>query len=115
MSVETLDGGALWSCFQQHCATYDAGESLTACAADCQCNNAVLSALACTVDAGGPSAPMSAQMSCFMTAAGNGGAMALAVIGGCILINNGVCNAPPAEGGTGDGGSGDAASDATGQ
>jgi hypothetical protein len=39
-SPATVDGGAVWGCFQVACKT-----QLTACAADCVCNNAYLTAL----------------------------------------------------------------------
>ncbi|MGO9837326.1 MAG: hypothetical protein ACLP1X_24290 [Polyangiaceae bacterium] len=39
-SPATVDGGAVWGCFQAACKT-----QLTACAADCVCNNAYLTAL----------------------------------------------------------------------
>jgi hypothetical protein len=48
-SVATFDSGsAVWACYQAMCKT-----SLTACAADCACNNGVFKALQCVAtDAG---------------------------------------------------------------
>jgi hypothetical protein len=59
MSVATLDGGATWGCIQAACDSM----GLSACAADCVCNNAILSALACVQTMGAAN-----TMSCFTTA-----------------------------------------------
>jgi hypothetical protein len=58
MKVSTLDGGASWGCIETACKT-----ELTACAADCDCNNAVLGALSCIQTMG-----VAATMTCFTTA-----------------------------------------------
>jgi hypothetical protein len=59
MNVSTLDGGAVWACYQAGCNAM----GLTACGADCVCNNAILAALACVQTMG-----ESASMSCFESA-----------------------------------------------
>jgi hypothetical protein len=47
-SVATTNfGSTTWACTQMKCAT-----DLQACAADCACNNALLTALSCTAEAG---------------------------------------------------------------
>jgi hypothetical protein len=56
-SVATGDFSPIWTCLEQACST-----SLTACAANCECNNAVLTALNCVAtDAG-------TQTACFTNA-----------------------------------------------
>ena len=95
VNVETLDGGAQWSCLQTACKA-----SLTACAAECECNNAVLASLLCSADGGTPTA-------CF-TPLATGDMLAQGVIT-CLAMDTmstGPCPQPGT--GTGDGG-GDAA------
>ena len=47
-AAKIMTGSPVWDCYEQQCAT-----ALTECAADCTCNDAVLSALQCTADDGG--------------------------------------------------------------
>jgi hypothetical protein len=42
-----VTGSPVWDCYESKCAT-----SLTACAADCNCNNEVIESLLCTADGG---------------------------------------------------------------
>jgi hypothetical protein len=59
-SVATTNfGNAAWACTQQLCP------ALAQCAADCDCNNAVLLALACTADAGGAMPTFAQTAACF--------------------------------------------------
>jgi hypothetical protein len=60
-SVTTIDGGALWACFN---TTAACGAELMACANDCICNSAMIAALLCVADAGGASAPANAMTTC---------------------------------------------------
>jgi hypothetical protein len=57
ISSATVDGGASWACIEAACHA-----ELTACAADCPCNNAVLTALQCIATMGA-----AATTSCFTT------------------------------------------------
>jgi hypothetical protein len=66
-TVTTIDGGALWACFNTAPAC---GTELMACAADCVCDNAMLLALNCVAEAGGASAPANAMMGCVVTQLG---------------------------------------------
>jgi hypothetical protein len=60
MNVATLMSGPSWTCLEMVCKT-----SLTACGANCECNNAVLAALECVVMAGGSSATPAQTAACF--------------------------------------------------
>jgi len=77
VNVETFDSGSSsWACYQAMCTP-----SLTACAADCTCDNAILGALLCAADAGA-----SGTMACFVTAFGNLGSNAAgAMVEGCLV------------------------------
>jgi hypothetical protein len=101
-SAATINGGALWACFESACMT-----QLVACASDCACNNAVLGALQCAATGGG-------QTTCFapVAAVGTNG-MAVAI---CLLTSTSSCspNLDAGSEGPGDGG-GDAGADATDQ
>jgi hypothetical protein len=99
---ETIDGGALWACYQKTCAT-----SLTACAADCVCNNGFITALMNIAMMG-----QSTAMSQLTTAAGVD--TAAGTVGTCLLmaLTSGTCGgATGGEGGT-EGGSEGGGSDA---
>jgi hypothetical protein len=62
-SVATTNfGNPEWACTQQQCP------DLAKCAADCDCNNALLTALACTVDAGGATPTYAETLACFTPA-----------------------------------------------
>jgi hypothetical protein len=91
----TLDGGALWACYQAACKS-----QLAACAADCLCNTAFDTALQAIAMMGQSSATSElTTASGVSTAAGN--------VGTCLLQTqtSGACGAPAAEGGTEGGGS----------
>ncbi len=51
LNAATIDAGAGWGCLQTACSA-----SLTACGADCLCNNAIINGLLCVEDAGATSA-----------------------------------------------------------
>lgn len=73
ISVATLDAGPLWGCYERLCST-----SLSACAADCTCNNGILGALSCIAGGG-------MQMNCFLSAATSlGGNSNAAALLGCL-------------------------------
>jgi hypothetical protein len=62
-SVATTNfGNPEWACTQLQCP------DLAKCAADCDCNNALLTALACTVDAGGATPTYAETLACFTPA-----------------------------------------------
>jgi hypothetical protein len=116
MSAATIMSGPGWTCLEMVCKT-----SLTACAADCACNNAVLTALECVVMAGGATATPAQTAACFTSNLGPLYSGSEAAIAGplamCLQTMSQGCAMQGMEGGT-DGGSegGDAAtaSDATG-
>lgn len=118
-NIATVNAGPLWACFQQSCAP-----SLTACAADCLCNNGIVGALTC-VAAGGmqttcffaaatalgnnPNAIvllgcLATAQSCLMTDAGNGGDTGA----GGPTRDSGSAGDASSTGNTNDGGVGDA-------
>jgi hypothetical protein len=93
-SAATIAAGPLWGCFQNACMT-----ELGACAADCECNNATLTALGCVAGGGN-------QMTCFTPLAG-AGATGLQVIA-CLVTSTPGCTAPPDAGSEEPGDAGDA-------
>jgi hypothetical protein len=87
--------------------------SLTACAADCECNNAVLTALECVVMAGGSSATPAQTAACFTSnigplISGPQGSI-VAPLATCLMTMSQGCATQGMEGGT-DGGSNDGGS-----
>ena len=77
----TIDAGALWGCFQQACSS-----QLAACAGDCTCSNAIVTALTCSATGG-------SIVSCFTTAAtADNNAQAVGI---CLLGASGSCNVAP--------------------
>jgi len=93
-SAETIvTGSPAWDCQQVQCKT-----ELTACAADCQCNNDILAALQCLV----PDSSVGAQSTCFgpvLSSSNPPDTMALT----CLSAHQSMCNggtdgAPPADG-----------------
>lgn len=97
----TLDGGALWACYQAACKS-----QLAACAGECVCNTAFDTALSAIQMMGQSSATTElTTASGVSTIAGN--------VGTCLLMTqtSGACGAPVPEGGTegGEGGGSDAA------
>lgn len=123
MSSETIQSGPAWTCLEMVCKT-----SLTACAADCECNNAVLTALECVVMAGGSSATPAKTAACFTSNLGplisSPDAPIAGPVASCLMMMSQGCATQGMEGGTdggsSDGGSSDAtdsatASDATGE
>jgi len=98
---ETFDSGSsTWAALQAACKT-----SLTACAANCDCNNAILQALVCS------EADAALAMGCFTTALG---AIATSdptdesAVGQCLIANTGTTPEAGADSGT----TSDAAADA---
>jgi hypothetical protein len=94
-----VTGSPVWDCYESMCAT-----ALAACAADCLCNDAVLSALQCTATDGGN------QQTCFAGLASLSGAMEPAGTATleCLVGDASVpCQSATAP--TGDGGTPDAA------
>ena len=88
VSVATVDAGPLWACLESACMP-----ELTACAADCVCNDALLVALLCA--AGGTS-----PVTCFTNAIQqNLGDFAVVGVGTCLQTNALACLAV-SEGGT---------------
>jgi hypothetical protein len=62
-SVATTNfGSSEWTCTQKTCP------DLAMCAADCTCNNAILTFLGCTVDAGGAMPTQAETLGCFSNA-----------------------------------------------
>jgi hypothetical protein len=104
-SVATTNfGSTTWACTQMKCAT-----DLQACAADCACNNALLTALACTADAGAM-ATMAQTFACFTPALSVPSApMDLSA---CLISASQSCAGFVIDGGTDGGDSGTAATDA---
>jgi hypothetical protein len=124
MNSATITSGPAWTCLEMVCKT-----SLTACAADCECNNAVLTALECVVTAGGAGATPAQTAACFTSNIGPLLSGPDAPIAGplatCLMTMSQGCATQGMEGGT-DGSSGgdsatasdatgDSASDATGE
>jgi hypothetical protein len=113
MNASTIMSGPAWTCLEMVCKT-----SLTACAANCECNNAVLTALECVVMAGGSSATPAQTAACFTSnlgpvISGPEGSIALP-LAMCLMNMSQGCAMQGMEGGT-DGGSSDGgSSDATG-
>jgi hypothetical protein len=91
-SAATVNVSPTWTCFEGACST-----ELTACAADCVCNNAILTALSCVATTGD-------QRGCFTTAAtsGGGGALTVALCLATASAPGAACG-PPGDGGAGDG------------
>jgi hypothetical protein len=111
-SVATVDAGStVWSCLEGKCGT-----QLTACAADCPCNNGVAMALMCIQGMGGQDASAAIMQTCFTS--GSLGPLAskmdVSMLFSCLLMNSPMCGGasfPDAgEGGAGEGG-GDAATE----
>jgi hypothetical protein len=102
-SPATVDAGAQWGCYEKACSA-----AFTACAADCVCNNALLTALNNIATMGMTMAVETAQLT---TVDGVDDAGAGAI--GCVIMNESVCNPiVHPEGGdapTGDAPSGDGA------
>jgi hypothetical protein len=95
---ETLDGGAVWACYQAACS-----KQLTACNADCVCNSAFINALQMIQAMGGSMAVAMSQLQTASAADTPAG-----TVGNCLLMTqlSGAC------GGTGDGGATEGGSDA---
>jgi hypothetical protein len=115
MNVATINSGPAWTCLEMACSA-----SLTACAADCVCNNAVLTALECVIMKGGASATMAQTIACFTSNVGPLTTGPEAPIAGpaatCLMMNSQGCATQGMEGGTdggSDGGDSATASDAT--
>jgi hypothetical protein len=119
MNSATITSGPAWTCLEMVCKT-----SLTACAADCECNNAVLTALECVVMAGGSSATPAQTTACFTSNLGplisSPDAPIAGPVASCLMTMSQGCAMQGMEGGTdgGDGGgdsatASDSASDAT--
>jgi hypothetical protein len=110
MSSATIQSGPAWTCLEMVCKT-----SLTACAADCQCNNAVLAALECVVAAGGANATMAQTTVCFTSNLGplfNGPDAPIAgPVGMCLMTMSQACATQGMEGGTDGASSDDGSSD----
>jgi hypothetical protein len=100
INVATFDSGsASWGCYQKNCTTGNG--NLPACAADCTCNTAFATALACVADGGDTTA-------CFTPAVTGGGDGGLQWYMGCFMMNMTTCGGgPPPDGG--DAGDGEAA------
>jgi hypothetical protein len=97
INVATFDSGsASWACYQKNCTTGNG--NLPACAADCTCNTAFATALACVADGGDTTA-------CFTPAVTGGGDGGLQWYMGCFMMNMGTCGGVDA----GDAGDGEAA------
>jgi hypothetical protein len=80
-------GSPLWDCYEAMCAP-----SLTACAADCQCNTDVLTSLQCiAADAG-------TSTSCFTPVSASTASTDMAVL--TCLVANAACMSATGEGGT---------------
>jgi len=87
-SVATImTGSSSWNCLEAMC-----GPSLTACAADCTCNNDVLTALACTAADGGVD-------TCFGPIISSSNPPDTAVLS-CLSTNMAACGVAPADAGT---------------
>ena len=87
VNAATVDAGSLWGCFQQACST-----QLTACAADCTCNTAIVGALECVATGG-------SMTTCFTTAS-TADTNAQNVVTCLVTALFGSC-APPADGSAG--------------
>jgi hypothetical protein len=72
--------GACWTCAKQACLS-----QLTACAADCECNGIIASALTCTDDGKGVE-------SCFLAAFDSAGDSAESTAAQCLMLGYGACN-----------------------
>jgi hypothetical protein len=117
MNSATIMSGPAWTCLEMVCKT-----SLTACAADCECNNAVLTALECVVTAGGSGATPAQTAACFTSNLGpliNGPQGSIVMpVATCLMTMSQGCAEQGMEGGTdggSDGGDSATASDATGE
>ena len=88
----TIDGGADWACFETKCAA-----ELTACAADCLCNNAFLTALQNIQTMG-----MSTATVQLTTATGSDDAGSS--VGACLLSFESTCAPIVTDGGKGEAG-----------
>jgi hypothetical protein len=116
MSAATINSGPAWTCLEMVCSA-----SLTACAADCVCNNAVLTALECVVMNGGASATPAQTTACFTSNVGplisGPEASIVGPVATCLMTMAQGCATQGMEGGTdggSDGGDSATASDATG-
>jgi hypothetical protein len=117
MNSATINSGPAWTCLEMVCMT-----SLTACAADCECNNAVLTALECVITAGGAGATPAQTTACFTSnlgplISGPKGSIA-GPLATCLMTMSQGCAAQGMEGGTdgsSSGGDSATASDATGE
>jgi hypothetical protein len=103
MNAATLMSGPSWTCLEMACKM-----SLTACAANCECNNAVLTALECVVMAGGSSATPAQTAACFTSnigplISGPEGSIVMP-LATCLMTMSQSCATQGMEGGT-DGGS----------
>jgi hypothetical protein len=116
-NVATINSGPAWTCLEMVC-----NASLTACAADCVCNNAVLTALGCVISSGGATATPAQTTACFTS---NVGPLITDPIEGpiagplatCLMSMSQGCATQGMEGGTdggSDGGDSATASDANG-
>jgi hypothetical protein len=91
-SAATLvTGEPTWPCYESKCTT-----SLTACAADCNCNNQVLTALNCIASDAGSATTCFMPVSAILTKPQSD------VI--ACLVANSACMSAKADGGAGDGG-----------
>jgi hypothetical protein len=101
-----MTGSPSWDCQEVQCKT-----ELTACAADCQCNNDILAALQCLV----PDSSVGAQSTCFGPVSGSSNPPDVTALT-CLAQHQTMCNAAgmdgtaPADGtAPGDGAAGDGA------
>jgi hypothetical protein len=91
--VDEIDASA-FSCFLAQCTA-----SLTACAADCDCNNVIVTALNCQNTMGA-----AAQVTCFGPVISDTNPTTIAAFG-CLMTNStGACAPPAGDGGTSDAG-----------
>jgi hypothetical protein len=109
-SSATIRSGPAWTCLEMVCKT-----SLTACAANCECNNAVLTALECVVANGGASATPAQTAACFTSnigplISGPEGSI-VAPLATCLMTMSQGCAAQGVEGGTDGGPSGEGGTD----
>jgi hypothetical protein len=106
-NAATVDGGSGWGCLETNCNT-----ELTACAANCLCNNAILNGLGCVAEAGltDPLAQANKLTSCLTaTISPIISETPVTPLVTCLQGKGKTACAPAGyEGGTGEGGSGDA-------
>jgi hypothetical protein len=93
-SPATVDGGTAWACYQKTCAA-----AFATCAADCVCNNALVTALSNIATMGMTMAIETAQLTP-VDAIDDAGAGAI----GCVVSNESVCMPIVSDAGKADGG-----------